>query len=161
MKKHQTSFGVFKPVDHVLISVATPAACEGAAQAMLEAGFSAADIERYTPEEMRLQAEFDIQNASALASLGQELNLVKAHRDLALLGQCFVLVHAPEDEQVRRISEVAALFHATRAQHYGSLMIDELVAPGVTQNQTAESPDKGLDAHTPSGIEGARGKAAP
>lgn len=149
MHPHPTSFGVFKPVDHVLMSFATAAQSDGAALALREAGFHELDISRYTPGQMQAQAEQDIHNAGAMASLGQDLNLVKAHLALALQGQSFVLVRAVHDEQVQGAADVAARFRATRAQHYGRLIVEELIPPGTSPLQTAESPDRGLDTQTP------------
>jgi len=145
MNPHPTSFGVFKPVDHVLMSFVAAADSDAAVIALRDAGFTGSEIWRYTPSEMRQQAELDIGNASGLASLGQELNLVKAHLALALQGQSFVVVSAAEDEQVQRATEVALHTNATRAQRYGTLLIEELIAPGTTTQQTSESPDRGLD----------------
>ena len=148
MHPHPTSFGVFKPVGHVLMSFATAAESDAAARALLDTGFGEAEISRYSPGEMQAQAEEDIRNANGLASLGQDLNLVKAHLALARQGQSFVVVSAPGDEQVQRVTEVATRLHATRAQHYGRLVIEELVPPGTSTFQTAESPDRGLDLQT-------------
>jgi len=148
MNPHPTSFGVFKPVGHVLMSFATAADSDAAVRGLRDAGFDDPDIARYTPSEMRDQAEQDIGNASGLASLGQDLNLVKAHLALALQGQSFVVVSAAHDEQVQRVTEVATHAHATRAQHYGTLLIEELIAPGTSARQTTESPDRGLDLQT-------------
>jgi len=148
MNPHPTSFGVFKPVDHVLMSFASAADSDAAVSALRDAGFGESDISRYTPSEMRAQAEMDIGNAGALAALGQDLNLVKAHLALALQGQSFVVVSAAHDEQVQRATEVATRAHATRAQHYGTLVIEELISPGTSARQTAESPDRGLDPQT-------------
>ena len=145
MSPHPTSFGVFKPVDHVVMSFATAADSDAAVSVLHEAGFDDSDISRYSPGEMREQAERDIGNAGGLASLGQDLNLVKAHLTLALQGQSFVVVSAAHDEQVQRATEVATRAHATRAQHYGSLVIEELIPPGTSAHQTSESPDRGLD----------------
>lgn len=157
MKKHPTSFGVFKPVNHVVLALPPDADTDGAVAALLAAGFGDADIERYSPEQMRLQAEFDMQNATALASVGQELNLVRSHHELALQGHGFLVVHAPHDEQVERVTEVARTFRAARAQRYGRLMVEELVEVGNTPRQVSESPERGLDPQTRSGREGDRG----
>ena len=155
MNPHPTSFGVFKPVDHVLMSFAGAAASDAAVQALRDHGFPADKIYRYTPEEMRLQTEQDIHNATVLAGVGQDLNLVRAHRALALLGQSFIVVYAPHEAQVQQVTEIALRLHATRAQRYGALLIEELVPAGTGEPQVAESPDRGLDAQTPSGLEGA------
>ena len=154
-KPHPTSFGVFKPVGQVLMSFADEAAANAAVLALGAAGFGGADIDRYTPLQMCAQAENDIANASPLAAIGQELNLVKAHLALAQQGQHFVLVEAAKDEQVQAVTAVALACQASRAQRYGSLMIEELVPVGQTTQQVAESPDRGLDAQTSSGKEGA------
>ncbi len=153
MHPHPTSFGVFKPVDHVLMSFATAAQSDGAVAALHSAGFNDSDLSRYNPAEMQAQAEQDIANASALASLGQDLNLVKAHLALALQGQSFVVVSTPHDEQVQRAANVAARCCATRAQHYGMLIVEELIAPGTSPQQTAESPDRGLDQQAPARLD--------
>ena len=145
MHPHPTSFGVFKPVGQVLMSFATAAESDAAARALQDTGFGEAEISRYSPGEMQAQAEEDIRNANGLASLGQDLNLVKAHLALARQGQSFVVVSASGDEQVQRVTEVATRLHATRAQLYGRLVIEELVPPGTSTFQTAESPDRGLD----------------
>ena len=148
MNPHPTSFGVFKPVGHVLMSFETAADSDAAVGALREAGFGESDISRYTASEMRDQAAMDIGNASGLASLGQDLNLVKAHLALALQGQSFVVVSAAHAEQVQRVTEVATRTHPTRAQHYGTLVVEELISPGTSARQTAESPDRGLDLQT-------------
>ena len=153
MHPHPTSFGVFKPVGHVLMSFATASQSDLAVTALREAGFGESDISRYTPDEMRDQAQSDIGNASGLASLGQDLNLVKAHLALALQGQSFVVVSTPHDEQVQRAANVAARCCATRAQHYGMLIVEELIAPGTSPQQTAESPDRGLDQQAPARLD--------
>jgi len=145
MNPHPTSFGVFKPVDHVLMSFETAADSDAAVSALRSAGFDDADISRYSPGEMQEQAEQDLVSAGGLASLGQDLNLVKAHLALARKGYSFVVVKADEDEQLQRATEVAISTHATRAQHYGTLLIEELIPPGTSARQTAESPDRGLD----------------
>ena len=157
MQTHPTSFGVFKPVGHVLMAFASTSDADQASAALLEAGFSAADIRRYSAEEMLLQANEDIRNAEPLASLGQELNLVKAQREQALAGQCFVLVHAPQDEQVARVTALAQQHHASGAQLYGRLVIEELLPVGTDSQQVAESPDRGLDLQRPVNGDGRRG----
>ena len=150
MHLHPTSCGAFKPVGHVLMSFATAAQSDGATVALRAAGFSEFDISRHSPAVMQAQAEAEIGNAGALASIGQELNLVEAHLALALAlaGPGFVVVRAPHDDQVQRVADVAASWRATRAQRYGSLIIEELIPSGTSPLQTAESPDPGLDRQT-------------
>ena len=147
------AYGVFKPVGHVIIALPSAQDAKGAKSALLGVGFEEADIVAYTPEQMKRQADIDIHQAGVLAGIGQELNLVKAHRELAIKGHSFLMVRAPKDEQAQRVADIAKRFNATRAQSYGRLLIEELIEVGSGENQVAESPDRGLDAQTRSGRE--------
>ena len=151
----QTAYGVFKPVGHVLASFPTERDARSAVEALKEAGFP--EVAYYTPDEVRERADRDIANAGLLASLGQELNLVKQQRDLAGEGHPFVSVLAPEDAAARRAADIVARYHADRAQKFGRLIIEELIEPGTGQRQANESPDTGLDPQTRSGNESGTG----
>lgn len=148
------AFGVFKPVDHVVVSFKSADDLDQAADELADAGFAGDDCVRYSPQEMVRQADRDIAQASGLASVGQELNLVKAHRELAAQGHSFLVVKAPSKDDTERVAEVVNRHHATRAQKYGRFMIEELTEVGSQQAQVAESPDRGLDPQTRSGREG-------
>jgi hypothetical protein len=102
------------------------------------------------------QVDSDLDNAGALAAIGQEVNLVKAHRALAEQGYHFLVVHADDDDQAQRIADTVKGFNAERAQHYGHFIIEELISHPDDEPQVAESPDRGLDAQTPSGFEDER-----
>ncbi len=147
------AFGVSKPVGHVVVAFPTRSDLEGARAELLGLGFADADLTAFTPEQMVAQADIDVENAGILANIGQELNLVKANRDLALRGHGFLLVRASEDEPAQQVAAVARRFNASRAQKYGRMMIEELIEVGSDERQVAESPDRGLDAQTPSGVE--------
>jgi hypothetical protein len=152
------SHGVFKPVGHVVISFATQSDLHGAMQALRGLGLDDAALTSYTPEEMQRQARADVREAGALASLGQELNLVKAHLVLAEHGYHVLVVQADDDDLARRVADTAKAFNAERAQRYGSLIIEELIEHPDDEPQVAESPDRGLDAQTPSGLESERAR---
>ncbi len=151
-----TSHGVFKPVGHVVISFSSAQDQAQAAQALQALGLGSDDITPYSADEMSAQVEVDLQRATALASLGQELNLVKAQGELAALGYHFLVVQAGDDEMARRVADTARPFNAERAQYYGNFVIEELIEHADDEPQVAESPDRGLDAQTPSGLEGER-----
>jgi hypothetical protein len=151
----QTAYGVFKPVGHVLASFPTERDARSAVEALKEAGFP--EVAFYTADEVRERAERDIERAGILATIGQELNLVKQQRDLAEEGHPFGSVLAPEDEAARRAADIVARYHADRAQKFGRLIIEELIEPGTGQRQAKESPDTGLDPQTRSGNEAGTG----
>ena len=147
----QTAYGVFQPVGHVLASFPTERDAHAAADALKQAGFP--DVAYYPAGEVLERAERDIERAGVLATIGQELNLVKQQRDLAREGHPFVSVLAEEDDAARRAADIVARHGADRAQKYGHLIIEELIEPGTGQRQARESPDTGLDPQTRSGHE--------
>lgn len=149
------SFGVFKPVGHVVIAFPAAADLQGAVAGLTEQGLAGGGLVRYTPAEMVQQVDAEMQNASPLASIGQELNLVKAHRALAERGCSFLVVKAADDAQAERIAAVARLHHAVVAQNYGHFIIEELISPPTGEPQVFESPARGLD--LPAGAGGAGG----
>ena len=153
---HPRSYGVFKPVGHVVVALPTEADCRAADAALRVAGFADEDITAYTSEQMLAQVGADLADASPLAAIGQELNLVKVHGELARRGHSFLVVYAHDQEAADRVAEIAQRCHATRAQHYGHLLIEELIPVGSSDRQVAESSDLGLDAQTASGHEGRR-----
>jgi hypothetical protein len=158
MDKHDppTSHGVFKPVGHVVISFPTAHDQAQATQALQTLGLGTDEITPYSADEMSAQVETDLQRATGLASLGQELNLVKAQGELAALGYHFLVVQTGDDEMARRVADAVRPFNAERAQHYGKFVIEELIEHADDEPQVAESPDRGLDAQTPSGHEAER-----
>jgi hypothetical protein len=155
---HNETLGVFMPVGHVIASFPTEGAMENAVNGLSALGMHGEDIVRYTPQRMIEQVDRDVAHASPLASLGQELNLVKAHRSLAEHGYHFLVIHAPEDDLTQRVASVVKEHGAERAQKYGRWVIEELIEQGNDETQTFESPARGLDAQTPSGTEQERSK---
>jgi hypothetical protein len=148
------AYGVFKPVGHVIISFPPEADLQGAVSALSSEGFGNDVVTVYSAPQMKRQCEEDIARAGVLSTIGQELNLVKALRDLADQGYGFLMVRASKDDAVQRVAAVARRFRAERAQKFGHLLIEELISVGSNEKQVAESPDRGLDAQTRSGVEG-------
>lgn len=147
------SFGVFKPVGHVVISFPQAEQADRAASALAGLGLSPEAVRRYSDREMLRQIDDDIARASPIAAIGQEMNLVLAHRALAERGYHWLVVAASGDEQAAQVAEAARACGAERAQHYGHFIIEELIERPGGIAQVAESPDRGLDAQTPSGKE--------
>jgi len=155
--EHPQAYGVFKPVGHVVVSFPPETDLDAVGCALADAGFPPTEVRRYSARRMVEQVDRDLSEATALASLGQEANLVKAHRALAERGYGFLVVHAPKDEQAARVAAVVDRFGAERAQHYGHMVIEELIEHAEDTSQVAESAARGLDAQTPSGREQDRG----
>ena len=156
-----TSFGVYKPVGHVVISFPSAEQAQAARIAIAkEVGLDGDAVRFMTDKQMLAQIDRDLKDVSPLANLGQELNLIKAHRELAQLGYHWLVVRAEGDEAAR-VADCAKAHGAERAQRYGRLVIEELIEHSTDTPQVAESPDRGLDPQTPSGEEAERAKLRP
>jgi hypothetical protein len=148
--KEPTAFGVFKPVGHVVISFAPAIDVDAVVGELNHLGV---DITRYSAAEMRAQIDEDLERAGVLASIGQEMNLIKAHRALAEEGYNWLVVRAKDDAEARRIARIADDHGAERAQYYGRLIIEELIQHDDVSVQHPESPQLDLDPETPSRLE--------
>jgi len=144
------SYGVFKPVGHTVLVFPDLHKLEQAALQLTAAGIDLVHVTRYSPQEMTAQVEADIQGASILASVGQELNLVKAHGEFAGQGCHFMIVPTDEDAVARQVADIAQAAGAVAAHQYGSLIIEDLIVPADGKGQVFESPDRGLDIKSPS-----------
>jgi hypothetical protein len=139
------SFGVFKPVGHTVIAYRSAADLQAAVDRLKVQGFVDADLVHYTPQQMIDQVDAELPSASPLASIGQDLNLIKAHRALAEKGCSFLVVHAPQAEQAERVAVIARSTRAVAAQHYGRFIVEELIDAPAGETQVFESPERGLD----------------
>ena len=159
--EEQTSFGVFKPVGHTVISFPSADQADEARAALGRMGVAGDAIHSCTDREMLSQIDRDIQQAGPLASIGQEMNLVLAHKALAEEGYHWLIVHTPEDELARQVAACVKPLGAERAQLYGRFIIEELIKHAGDLPQVAESPDRKLDSGTPSGHEEERAELRP
>lgn len=149
-KEENLSFGVFKPVGHVVISFPDATSAAAAHEALARLGLQGRDVvHRYNDHEMLAQIDRDMQRASPLASIGQEMNLIKAHRELAARGYHWLVVRADSDEQAAAVAACVRPHGAERAQYYGHFVIEELIEHRGDLPQVAESPDRGLDTSLP------------
>jgi hypothetical protein len=121
-----TTFGVFKPTGHTLIAFHSHNELCKAMAALSKLGFYPDTMVQYTAEEMRLQAEAELKEASPMANFGYEIDLVRKHKELAEQGCSFLIVHAPEDEKADLISSMLRSMKPASAQHYGLFLIQDL-----------------------------------
>ena len=126
-QEEHTSFGVFKPVGHTVISFPSADQAAEARTALVRLGVADDAILRLTDREMLSQIDRDIRAVSPLASIGQEMNLVLAHKALAELGYHWLIVPTPEDELARQVAACVKPLGAERAQLYGHFIIEELI----------------------------------
>ncbi|MEJ8291722.1 hypothetical protein WKI45_02760 [Delftia tsuruhatensis] len=155
------AYGVFKPVGHMVVSFPTAAQADEGMAALQALALPDQGIQRYTDREMLAQIDQDLRQASPVAAVGQELNLVKAHQALAERGYHWLVVRVDSDEAARAAADALKAAGAERAQLYGRFIIEELIEHAADLPQVGESPDRGLDAQTPSGREAERAHIRP
>lgn len=103
----KTSFSVCKPVGHVVISFPSAQQAQAARAAIAEEPGLEGDAIRFlTDKQMTEQIDRDLLDAGPLANLGEELDLVKAHRELAQLGYHWLIVRA-EGDLAARVAAIA------------------------------------------------------
>jgi hypothetical protein len=139
-REEQTSFGVFKPVGHTVISFPSADQADEARTALRRMGVAGDAIHSFTDREMLSQIDRDIQQAGPLASIGQEMNLMRAHKALADEGYHWLIVHTPDDVLARQVAACVKPLGAERAQVYGHFIIEELITHPDEPAQVAESP---------------------
>lgn len=134
MKKSDppTTFGVFKPVGHTLMAFRSDDERLSAASILSSQGFGTDTMVHYTSAEMVAQVDDQLMVAGPLARFGYELDLIHAHKELALQGCSFLVVHAPSDTLAAQVAKVVRSVKPATAQHYGHFMIEDLteLAPG-------------------------------
>jgi hypothetical protein len=132
------TFGVFKPMGHTVMALRTPADAEAAIAALAEQGLS--NVVTYSPQEMAALADAEREAASPLAAFGYELELLNTHLELAESGCSFVVVRGSETEQLVQVAEIAHAHSAASAQHYGLLMIQDLIDHTAPNAPTPDLP---------------------
>lgn len=160
-KVNEHSFGVFKPVGHVVISFPTSRQADAAAIALAALRLPKDAVRSLTDREMLAQIDIDLQHHSPFSEVGQEFNLIKAHRALSQRGYHWLVVRVDGDDQAREVADAVRPFGAERAQLYGRFIIEELIEHPGDLPQVSESPDRALDAQTPTGEEGERAELRP
>jgi hypothetical protein len=123
------SFGVFKPVGHVVLGFEHEADQRSARDALRAAGFAADDIVAYGAEEMRAPLDAQLDKASGAAGFGYEVVLAQHHRELAERGHTWLVVHAPSEERSAAVARIAREHHAALADRYGTLVVEQMLRP--------------------------------
>jgi hypothetical protein len=117
----------------------TPAELRAASQALVSVGFQLDALTEYTPEEMRMQADSELDGAGLMASFGYELDLLRIHKDLAEQGCSFLIVDAPKPHQASLVANMLRAMQPAAAQRYGRFLIEDL---------TETSPGQGASSST-------------
>lgn len=123
------SFGVLKPVGHVVVGFARAEDRDAAAQALRGRGFGEDDLVPFEADEMHAQLEEQLATASGVATFGYEIVLANHYRDLARDGHAWLVVRAGDDARSATIAEVAQAHGAALADRYGTLVVEQMLNP--------------------------------
>ena len=122
--------GILNPVGHVMLAFRTEADLQRALPHLLELGLGVVPLVHILPQDMLVQVDIALKSSGLLAGFGQELNLATAHRDMALVGCSFLLLPVVDGVQGQLVADIARSFGAVSGQHYGQLVITEVIDPG-------------------------------
>lgn len=133
-KHSDESFGMFYPRDYILAAFVDDAAARKAEQALRDAGFAPDDVRaadgRFVAESLENPADagwFDRMKAAVADALGTETVYVDDDVAHARRGGAFVFVHAPEDDDARRATDVLRACNALYARRYLAVAIERLI----------------------------------
>ena len=121
------SFGVIKPLGHVVIAFERLDNLREAHEALRALGFGDMELVRYSADEMKKQLDEQLQSATGVADLGYEIVLARHHRRLADLGCEWLIVHAPQEDRSAQVADVARQHGAALADRYGTLVIEQML----------------------------------
>ena len=122
-----TSFGVFKPVGHLMIGLPTQAQADALVSALQGAGWPSHEVRQFMPRESVAELEALVDNAGAMAGFGYEITLLRRYVKLAREGQLWLLVKVDDTDEAAQAAELARERGATLAVHYRLLTEEELI----------------------------------
>jgi hypothetical protein len=122
-----TSFGVFKPVGHVMIGLPSQDQTDALVSALQGAGWASHEVRQFTPRESVAEMEEMVDNAGAMAGFGYEITLLRRYLKLAREGQLWLLVKVEDTDEAAQAAELARERGATLAVHYRLLTVEELI----------------------------------
>jgi hypothetical protein len=124
---HPQSFGVFKPVGHVVVAMPDDERAARAVNDLRAAGFGAEDILEYSAAEEDDEMDRMLARASDFAGFGYEVALMRKYQALAKDGASWLIVYAPDDAAHEAVAGVVKRHGALMAEKYHRLVIEDLI----------------------------------
>ena len=121
------SSGILNPVGHVILAFKDDAVTAQAVAALRSAGLAEEDILSYLASEATPRLRERVRTASESAGFGYEITLMRRYLAFAEHGAGWLIVYAPSDEAVAKITEVATRFGALCAVRYHRLANEDLI----------------------------------
>ena len=121
------TLGALNPVGHAILAFVSDGVAGDAEKALLGAGFAEPDILACGSGELFPDLENMMRNASGAAGFGYEITLMRRYMTLASEGCGWLIVSAPDEEQIKKAAVVAKQFSARSAVHYGRFASEDLI----------------------------------
>ncbi len=121
------SFGVFKPVGHVVVAMPDDPSADAAIAALKASGFDSEDILYFSAAEEGDQMDLMLEHVSDFAGFGYEVELMRRYQRLARDGASWLIVFAPSTEHATRVAEQVKPHGALLAEKYHRLVIEDLL----------------------------------
>ena len=122
-----TSFGVFKPVGHVMVGLPSQTQVDALVVALHGAGWPGARVRQFSPGESVAELQAMLDKAGPLANFGYEIVLLRRYLSLTLEGYRWLLVQVDDTEAAEAAAKIARGCGATLAVHYRALTVEELI----------------------------------
>ncbi|MES2990260.1 MAG: hypothetical protein V4844_02475 [Pseudomonadota bacterium] len=119
--------GTLNPVGHVVLAFKDDAVTAEAVAALRESGSAEDDILAWTAADATPALRERVRTASQGAGFGYEITLMRRYLAFAEAGAGWLIVYAPDDTAVARITEVAERFGALCAVRYHRLANEDLI----------------------------------
>jgi len=119
--------GTLNPVGHVVLAFKDDAMTTDAVAALHAAGLADEDILHYLAADATPRLRERVRTASQAAGFGYEITLMRRYLAFAESGAGWLIVFAPTDAVVRRITEIATRFEALCAVRYHRLATEDLI----------------------------------
>ena len=121
------TLGALNPLGHAILAFANDGVAADAKKSFQGAGFAEDDILTYTSGELFPDLDAMMRNASGAAGFGYEITLMRRYMTLASEGCGWLIVYAPDEEQIKKVAAVAKQFSARSAVHYGRFASEDLI----------------------------------
>lgn len=122
-----TSFGVFKPVGHMMVGLPTQAQLAMLVGSLHDAGWAAASLRQFSPVACVEELQAMVANAGVLAGFGYEITALRRYVSLTEEGYRWLLVQADDTDSAMAAAQLAQDCGATLAVYYRRLTVEDLI----------------------------------
>jgi hypothetical protein len=122
-----TSFGVFKPVGHVMIGLPTQDQLNTLVAALQHEQWPKSALREFSPKDSTAELQAMIDKAGFASSAGYEITLLHRYLKLTQAGYRWLLVQVKDADSAASAADMARHCGATLALHYRTLTIEELI----------------------------------